>query len=358
MRILRYCGKCLEECLFYRLLKLLDEHGWRNLGLGAHIKSRRINVNGFQESAVRILVWNWCISRSTHIRGAVDHVVEYEGRKYKFILGRGDTRTDAALYQKVKPGCITREELIMLLNGKPKPLIVIDLSQFTLHNLDELGSLRRQLASTLGVIREYLWDRHLLLTSAPPGVEAWLRPFMASNFYQISSFDTDTALDIRGYRGSRILLDPNAEEDLKPWEVLEAEVFIIGGIVDKRPRPGATAELPVYSAIRRRISLRGSLIGLPNTINAIVETILRARYLYSGDVERALYDTIPPHEARIRAYVEISRYKRRIVTMEQYVELARWLPIRPHDFVKAARMAGVDVQVDSEKLLSKDQCHH
>ncbi len=358
MRLLVYSPKCREECLFYKLLKLLDEHGWYSLGLGAHIKSRRIRVNGFQETALRLLVWNWCVSSSTWIRGDVDHIVRDDGREFRFILGPGSVRAEAALYQKLKPGCLTRRHLLDLLGEKPRPLIVVDLAQFSLHNLDELGSLRRQLAATLGVVREYLWDRHLLLTNTPPGLEAWLKPFMASSFYQSTPLSTDEALDVRGYDGLRILLDPNAPHELRREEVLEAEVFIVGGIVDKRPRPGATSQLPIRRAVRRRIALRGSLVGLPNTINAIVDTVLRARYLYDGDVERALYDTIPPHEARIRAYAEIAKRKLREVNSLHYLELVRWLPIRPHDFAKAARMAGAVLRIESSILLSKDQSHH
>ncbi len=355
---LAYSSKCHEECLFYRLVELLGERGWERLGLGAWIKSARIRQNGFQEVAIRLLVWNGVVARSDRIRGAVLHTLEHRGRLYRFIFGRGEERAEAAYYQSPRcttQPCITRHDLVELLPPAPRPLIVIDLSQLPEHNMDEVSSMRRQIAATLGVIRGYLWDRHLLLTSAPEGVRAWLRSFMHTPFVSITDAPTDEALDARGYHGPRILLDPNAEEELKPSEVLEAEVFILGGIVDKRPRPGATSRLPIERAARRRIALRGSIIGVPHTLNALVEVLLRARYLYNGDVERALYDVIPPHEARIRAYVEITRRARGgRVTWELYEELRRWLPLRPRDFEKAARMAGVKL----EGRISKDQSHH
>ncbi len=346
MTILSFTEQCEKECLFYRLLDACREYGWARLGLGAWIKSRRLRRNGFQEIAVRVLVWGGVVAPSTHIKGAVLHEVRYRGRVFAFIFGKGEVHADAAYYQTprcVQRDCINRDDIIARLPPLPEPLIVIDLTQLPEHSLDEAGSLRRQLAATLGVLRSYLWDRHLLLTNTPPGAKAWLHSFMHSDYVQVSSLPTDDALDARGYDGLRILLDPNAEKPLKPHEVLEAQVFILGGIVDKRPRPGATTRLPIEKAVRRRIELRGSIIGVPHTLNNLVETILLARYRYGGDVERALYETIPPHEARIRAYVEITRAARGrgAVSWELYEELRRWLPLRPRDFEKAARMAGV-----------------
>ena len=357
--LLRFNSMCERECLFYRLLHLLEKQGWSKLGLAAWIKSARLRYNGFQEIALRVLVWNGIVAEVDHIRGAVHHELLYRGRLYRFILGRGDVRADAAYFQSTvcKRPCIRRDELIELLPPKATPLIVIDLSQLPEHNLDESSSLRRQLAATLGVIRHYLWDRHLLLTSAPEGTIGWLHSFIHSPFIRVTSLPTDEALDAYGYTGRAILLDPSADRPLSREDVLEAEAFILGGIVDKRPRPGATAKLPIEKARRRRVELRGSLIGVPNTINTLVDAILRARYLYDGDVERALYDVIPPHEARIRAYVEIARAasKTGCIDWSFYEELRRWLPLRPRDFEKAARMAGVKI---CERNVSKDQSHH
>ncbi len=364
MTLLSYTRRCEKECLFYRLLDACEEHGWSKLGLGAWIKSRRLRHNGFQEIAVRVLVWGGIIAPSERIKGSIMHEVRYRGREFAFIFGRGDVHADAAFYQTPRcmhNACINRDDIIARLPPRPEPLIVIDLTQLPEHNLDEAGSLRRQLAATLGVIRSYLWDRHLLLTNTPPGARAWLHSFMHSDYVQVSSLPTDDALDARGYEGPRILLDPNAREPLKPHEVLEAQVFILGGIVDKRPRPGATMQLPIKKAVRRRIELRGSIIGVPHTLNNLVETILLARYKYNGSIERALYDTIPPHEARIRAYVEIARAARGkgVVSWELYKQLKQWLPLRPRDFEKAARMAGVRL-VGEERVakVSKDQSHH
>ncbi|AEM38018.1 tRNA (guanine-N1-)-methyltransferase [Pyrolobus fumarii 1A] len=365
MKILRYNTVCENECLFYKLLRLLNEYGWYNLGLGAWIKSRRIRDNGFQEVALRVLVWSGVVGEASRIKGGIDQVLNYQGREYRFVFGPGDVKADAAYYQhRCKSSyCIEHDDIVSLLPEKPKPLIVIDLAQLHMHNLDEASSLRRQLAATLGVIRRFLWDRHLLLTNAAEGVRAWLKSFMATMQVQMSSLNTDDALDVRGYTGLRILLDPNADKDLQPDEVVKADVFILGGIVDKRPRPGATRELPIEGAVRRRISLRGSIIGVPHTINTLVEALLLARYVYDGNIERALYDVTPPHEARIRAYVEISRVirgaKGAYVDWDLYEELVKWLPLRPRDFEKAARMAGARLRRSYEEyLLSKDQSHH
>ena len=357
--LLRFNSICEKECLFYKLLKLLDKRGWSRLGLAAWIKSARLKHNGFQEVALRILVWNGIVAEVDHIKGAIHQELLYRGRLYRFILGKGDVKADAAYFQSTRCRrlCIRRDDLIELLPQKPVPLIVVDLTQLPEHNLDEASSLRRQLAATLGVIRQYLWDRHLLLTSAPAGTIGWLHSFIHSRFIRVTSLATDEALSIYGYTGKVILLDPSADKPLSREDVLEAEAFILGGIVDKRPRPGATARLPIERAQRRRIELRGSLIGVPNTINTLVDVILRARYIYDGNIERALYDIIPPHEARIRAYVEIARTasKKGCISWSFYEKLREWLPLRPRDFEKAARMAGVKI---CEREVSKDQFHH
>ena len=358
---LEFDEACKRECLFYKLLDALDELGWYRLGIGAWIKSRRIRLNGFQEVALRILVWNGIVGESSRIHGSPLHEVEHRGKLFQFIFGKGGVKADAAYYQtpRCSGRCVTREQLIERLPPRPIPLIVVDMTQLPLHNLDEAGSLRRQLAASLGVIREYLWDRHMLLTAAPDGTRGWLYSFMRSPFVQITPLPTDEALETLGYDGKVILLDPSAPERLTPEDVMQAEAFILGGIVDKRPRPGATATLPVKRAERRRIELRGSLIGVPNTLNSLIEAVLRARYLYNGDIERALYDVIPPHEARIRAYVEITRAakKRGCVDWSLYEELRTWLPLRPRDFEKAARMASVPLCEKREEI-SKDQFHH
>lgn len=342
---LRYNKLCERECLFPRLLEACEEHGWFNLGLGAWIKSRRLHENGFQEISLRLLVWRGIVAQADRIKGSVLHEVEYRGNTYRFIFGKGGVKADAAYYQSVEciGECISRRDILLRLAPLSKPFIVIDLSQLLEHNLDEAGSLRRQLAATLGVIRKFLWDRHLVLTSAPEGTRGWLRSFIASDYVRITSLSTDDALDVYGCGKRRILLDPNADSILTRDDILEADAFILGGIVDKRPRPGATSRLGVEMAERRKIVLRGSIIGVPHTLNNLAEAILLARYVYDGDIERALYDVIPPHEARIRAYVEITRAARgkSVIDWDLYEELVKWLPIRPRDFEKAARMAGV-----------------
>ena len=161
-----------------------------------------------------------------------------------------------------------------------------------------------------------------------------------------------------------MLLDPYADTPLGPRDVLEAEAFIVGGIVDKVPRPRATEAISrlIPWAARRRVELKGSIIGVPNTINSIIEIVLKARYDYGGDVERAVRSVMSPADARLRAYVEISRRARGRgkVDWSFYCELASWLPITRDDFLRAARMAHVEVVGEPQECerVSKDQSLH
>jgi len=258
----------------------------------------------------------------------------------RFLSPRGG---GAAAGASLVRGRGLRRRLLERLPARPVPVIAVDMGLVWRHTVEELRSLRVQLGAALGEVRRWLWDPHLLVAGLAPGVLEWLRGFLGSPLVQASSLPSDEALWLRGYRRI-VLLDPSAEEPLTAGDVIEAEAFILGGIVDRTPRPGETSRLPLrglYEA--RRLELRGSIHGVPNRVNMLAAIILDARYRFCGDVEKAITANMSPRDARARAYVEISRWlrgRRARVPWSLYCRLRSWLPLSPRDFIRAARMAG------------------
>ncbi len=258
--------------------------------------------------------------------------------------GKGSENADAIISYQNKP-CVTRKELLSVLE-EYKPLIVIDLGLIASHLGRELRSLRVQVGGVLGIIRRYLWDRHLLLSSARPGVVEWLRAFMGRALFDYSELPGDEAASLRGAR-KIIVLDPLAEKPLTSMEALSADAFIIGGIIDILPRPGATRKLNLRGLGEpRKITLRGSIHGVPSRLPQIAEIVLRARY-ETCDVEEAVRRVMSPRDARLRAFIELMKWSRgqqRRVPLALYYELRKWLPISLRDFVRAAKMAKLEIE--------------
>jgi tRNA (adenine9-N1/guanine9-N1)-methyltransferase len=143
-----------------------------------------------------------------------------------------------------------------------------------------------------------------------------------------------------------IILRPDAPQPLTANDVMMADAFLIGGIVDRIPRPGVSRVLDnlVPWGTPRKIELRGSIVGVPERLNRIIEILLKARYEYPGDIEKSIITSMTKKDIVARAYIEIVRNARRtpsglVVSWDLYEELRKWLPITPDEFVKAAQRA-------------------
>ena len=336
----------------YALLRLLGERGYYKLLPLIHLERSRLQDDPFQEVALHILVWGGGIVEGDR-RASVVYCEEYAGRRFTLLRGEGGERADALL---VRSAGGWRWELLAQL--PLKPLIVVDLSLLWRHHPRELTSLRKQVTATLGVVRRYLWDRHLLLSSVPRGAYEWLRLLLGRGAVQVSELPADEAARLRGARRI-MLLDPSASKPLTGDDVLRADAFIVGGIVDRIPRPGETGRLQLAqpdSVERRRILFHGDVHGVPNRINMIVDILLKARYRFCGDVDRAVATTMSKRDIRLRAMVELARWsrgRRSRVPLEVYEEMRKWLPISFEEFVRAARKLGLEVEG-----FSKGQTRH
>ncbi len=228
------------------------------------------------------------------------------------------------------------------------PYFIIDLMHWERHSHKEKVKVALQCAQSYGVMRNYLWGERLVIT--------WVN----EEFKALANFPLDK---ITTYGGSTaeflkekdinevVLLDPRAEKELSR-EDLGAEAFIIGGIVDTGgEKKGTTAKIgeSLQSAgikvKRRKITLRGDIIGVPDRINMILEIMLKI--LVEGKPsERAILEVQAPLQARWRLRKELPKRKIRfmingkkflVVEMELFDEYSEWLNIRWEDFVQVLR---------------------
>ncbi|MCE4612355.1 MAG: tRNA (guanine-N1)-methyltransferase [Desulfurococcales archaeon] len=329
------------------LLELLYKTGIEKLGSRMWLSKQKLRTHGFQHAAVEMLLKETYIVEDQVYRSSPIYEEEYRDRIFKLFYGQGSEETDAIITAKPVSKKIIASwmDVMDLMPSTPFPLFVIDLSMKFIHTEEELSSLKVQLAMSLNVIRDYLWDAHLVITSVGADPADWLAEVLGYHKATITSSKPSEVL--WGMDADKvIILRPDAPQPLTSGDVLTADAFLIGGIVDRIPRPGISRVLDnlVPWGLPRRMELRGSIIGVPERINRIIEILLKARYNYRGDVERAIISTMTKKDVMARLHVEISRRARRrgstpIVSWRLYEELAKWLPITREDFEKAAAKA-------------------
>jgi tRNA (adenine9-N1/guanine9-N1)-methyltransferase len=330
------------------LKSILLEEGCSSVRPRVWVSGKKVSLKGFQYLAVEMLVNEYSLKRASGV-GATLWEEDYRGKRLRIVGGRGSEPYDCELIEGDK-GVITWRDLEARLPDPPFPLITIDLGLWRLHSPEESARLRIQLAVTLSVIRDYLWDRHLALTSVTAEVKESLNSIMGKNKVMFTSSRPNELLWGIGAE-EVIILRPDAPEPLTADDVLRAQAFLIGGIVDLIPRRGVSRVLDrmVPWGKPRKIVLRGSIVGVPERINRVVEIILKARLLYNGDVEKAVISSMTKRDLFRRLFVEIMRSSeerggRRIVDAELYYSLRTWLPVSWEDFLEAARKAKAEVR--------------
>lgn len=330
------------------LLEILYRESIYKLGSKVWLHRRKLQRLGFQHVAVEALVREHVISGEEPPGGSEVYNTVHRDRLFSIFYPPGDLRADASLApprDSARP-YFTWKDIQELLPNPPLPLFVVDLSLKFVHVEEELTKLKLQIAMSLTTLREYLWDPHLALTSAEPGFIDWTSDMLGHHKATITQSKPSELL--WGLDADKvIILRPDAPQPLTGEDVLSADAFLIGGIVDKIPRPGLSRMLDnlVPWGVPRRLELKGSILGVPERINRIIEILLKARYLYSGDVERAIVTTMTRKDIISRVHGEILRASRGRgrVDWELYHDLKRWLPLKKRDFLEAARKAKVDL---------------
>ncbi len=333
------------------LLKLMEAYGYDVLGSREWLEGDKLYRLGFQYAAVEMLIREYFLGEEEY-QGKKVYETEWKGKSKSIVYGKGDVKADAVIVRKPSPTerTVPWRSLLDYLPQPPLPLFVIDLSMKFLHTPEELSKLRLQLGVTLSTIREYLWDAHLSITGADEETAKWINEVMGVN--KVAIVNARPSEVLWGYDADKvIILRPDASTPLKPDDVMTADAFLIGGIVDKIPRPGLSRMLDslVPWGVPRRIELRGSVIGVPERINRIVEVLLKSRYVYNGDIEKAVITTMSKKDRVARAYRELVKYaseKGGVTTVGKdfYDKLRQWLPLSYDEFLEAARRAHVSVE--------------
>ncbi len=334
------------------LARLLEEYGAYSLkSLPSHIVKRP--EEGFlQQMAVGVLLGKGFVDLSVKRRG---RVVVADG-PFIFLGGAGvpEAVSDAALVDVCEgSGCLSAQDLKQLLDEKPN--IVIDLSLWHTHSEKEKKRVVLQIMHSVHVIRKYLWDARLHVTSVCEEARHMIVKAL-SGVCRIDLTNKNT-LELLEELGAKraILLDPNAEKELTEEEVKEADAFIIGGIVDLgRSFKGATSIIgEKYGLDSRVIRLRGSIVGVPDRINKILEILMLVRY-EGLSIEEAIRATQTKPDRVRRCMLELVRRALRVrvgkttrlIVPEHVREELWWLGVSDRELRIAARKSGVSVVSD------------
>ncbi len=233
-------------------------------------------------------------------------------------------------------GSISVEEFIN--DVDEVPIIAIYLGFYYIHTEREKRKLKLQVNETLSSVRYFLWDLNMALIAPSP-----IPPQMVPSPYVKVLRSVD---ELSSYR-KVILMDPNAEENLTKNDVMEADVFLFGGVVDKEvPREGITSYIPCTSnCVRRKVVLMGKRIGVPFIVHKLAYVVLRARYELNGNLDEAIIEVMSSKDKRWRIAKEmIWAYRSGEDPLERAIKVAKVLKASEKDLKSAIKMSGLRVR--------------
>lgn len=203
---------------------------------------------------------------------------------------------------------ITVDIYDIYVNLLPKrPVFIIDLSLWELHHEKERLSLLKQLAVSIDIIRRWLTDLNLILSSTPLEIIKKLQKLMPMAIKYYTTSEIYNLID----PAHTVILDPYADDTLSESDVFNYDHFIIGGIIDKLfPRPYATYmiyKMHSLNVARKSIRIRGSVIGVPNEINKVIDIVLRTR-LGGVSLEEAVIKNMDIGDKISRILYEVTRH--------------------------------------------------
>ncbi|ABU81903.1 tRNA (guanine-N1-)-methyltransferase [Ignicoccus hospitalis KIN4/I] len=322
------------------LLKLLYERGAEKLASLKCNMNLRFKRDPFQETAVHMLVKGSKVNLRKGLKSRRWFRTEFGSRTMWYMLRGGEEVSDATHESE---GELTREHLLPLLDELP--YVAVYLGFLGIHTPKELRKLKLQLWETLNAVRYFLWDSHVVFVDAPKDFQ-----WKPNDYVKVMRLEDLCVFD------EVVLLDPNAEESLTSHDVLNADVFLFGGIVDKEiPRPGLTSKIPCDCCRRRRIELWGSTVGVPLMIHKLVFAVLMARYELRGDIQKAIIKVMGSRERRWRlAWEAITAYKEGKDPLEAVLRKAEALGASRAEVVRALKMSGIE----GGKLAERLQAEH
>ncbi len=227
------------------------------------------------------------------------------------------------------------------------PYIAVDCRFYDSHSEKEKSSLRLQVMQTLGVVRKFMWDEKLLLAGKDLGVGVYCE--------SLEEFLKNKGIE------EVVLLDPKGE---KLFDNKKASCYVIGGIVDKgenrdlTSKIGEELEKAGIKCDRRRIELKGDIIGVPDRINHIAEIVLKV-VIDGLEVEKAIREVQPVVVARWRLRKEVPKKSVRlrlrdktirVIAKNDFDELS-WLNVQKKDFYEVCREQRI--YVVSERVMDE-----
>ncbi len=306
--------------------------------IGTLSKRFRKSKNKLQDIAVEIV----------HGKGAIFRVPEKTAVAWDL---RGN-RVEGSYYAYAPLCMADKFEMVLspeeLRSKLPEwPYFIIDLQLWDKHTQKEKGKVCLQINQSYGLLRDYFTGRELAVTWA----NEEFRGMFHGPLDRITAYDGPTAefLKEKGI-DEVVLLDPWADEVLSEKD-FDVKAFVIGGIVDTghdkklTPKIGEELERAGIRVRRRKIVLRGGVIGVPDRINRILGIILKMM-VEGKSMDEAVYELQEPLHARWRLRKELpkraTRYMvdgktYRVVEKELFDEYSKWLKIRWEDFVKVLR---------------------
>ncbi|MDM7275322.1 MAG: tRNA (guanine-N1)-methyltransferase [Thermoprotei archaeon] len=333
------------------LLEILANKGVYRVGYRPFLDVKKASASKFQHVAVEMLVNEYNMVYDYTFTGNVVAEESYKGFKFRLLTPEGNVRADASISYKSQPYkvSVSWKEVSDLLPTPPFPLFVVDMGIAAIQSYEDSVTLRVQIEESLQKIREYLWDPHLAVTSSDKTMAEWLYNVAGKNKAIVTqsrpsellwSTDADKVIIIR----------QDAPHPLTPNDILTSEAFLIG-FQEKIPRPGLGKILDnlVPWGLPRRVELAGSTAGVPYRVNKIIEMILKARYAYEGNVEKAILSSMTKKDVLSRLYFEITRRAQRdhrgeYVTWDSYYEISKWLNVSRDEFLKVAEKAKIEVR--------------
>ncbi len=222
------------------------------------------------------------------------------------------------------------------------PHIVVDLRFWDEHSSFGKANLVRQTVVTCSTVRHHLADEHVTLVNV---TEDFTRRFDGAFPSFQGGLKTDWEELLAELETDEvILLDPNAEESLTTQDILKHDVFVLGGIVDSNMRGWTTRlgrKIPA-DVIPRRITLRGSIKGVPDRINLLTEALCLV-WTEGASLEEAVLTVQTPRFARERLALEL-RAKERL-DGETLKEIKRVVNLPTPEIVEEARRRGLKVEL-------------
>ncbi|MCY0859291.1 MAG: tRNA methyltransferase [Sulfolobaceae archaeon] len=276
------------------LCRELKERGITEIFVG-NLK-KKYGKSYMQTLAVKMLIEGLTVVKST-VKGK--KIGEECGIE---LYAKGDEKVVSYTVERSNKGLIE-------LDPPKYPFFLIDFSLWDRMLEDEKKSLLLQFILSLNVIRSYLWDKNLGIYNAPDDFFKMFNSFQRGLKHSLTIVNK---LEFSGVKA--IVLNPYGNIDANEQLLKESEVFILGGVVDKGRRiREATTELSkisgYYDLPQVRIALKGSIVGVPDRLNSIIEIIMKVREDCSS-LEEAIISSQSNADKLRRIYYEISRGNR------------------------------------------------